>query len=62
MMDASEEGKVECFDRSDSMMDSAWGAERFHQDAIRMGPLRETGMRGVEIGSWTEKRAEAKHC
>jgi hypothetical protein len=28
MMDASEEGKVECFDRSDSMMDSAWGAER----------------------------------
>lgn len=28
------------------MMDSAWGAEKsFHQDAIRMGPLRETGMR-----------------
>ena len=47
MMDAPEEEKVECFDSSDSMMDSAWGAEKsFHQDAIRMGPLRETGMRG----------------
>lgn len=52
---------MECFDRTDSMMDSAWGAEKsFHQDAIRMEP-RETGMvGGVEISSWTEKRAEAR--
>lgn len=62
MMDALEEGKVECFDRNDSMMDSAWGAEKsFHQDAIRVEPPRETGMVGVEMSSWTEKRAEAKH-
>lgn len=63
MMDAPEEGKVECFDRNDSVMDSAWGAGKsFHQMPLEGEPSRETGMgMGVEISSWTEERAEAKH-
>lgn len=45
MMDPPEEGKVECFDRNDSMMDSAWGAGKsFHQMPLEGEPPRETGM------------------
>lgn len=45
------------------MMDSAWGAGKsFHQMPLEGEPPRETEMGvGVEISSWTEERAEAKH-
>lgn len=31
MVDAVEEGKVQCFDGTENMMDSAWGTEKFLQ-------------------------------
>lgn len=56
-----DEHKVWCLDRTDNMMDFAWGTEKsFYSDALRMRPPREVGICWMEIASQGRENSKSK--